>query len=59
MTALEQFQKDRIEALEKEVLRLNGELNEARNEMRRIANKITVSNPVFLKPIQIIDYDPR
>jgi len=62
-THLEIFQKQRIDALEAEVHRLNTDLNLARHELVVIskladdrAMKTKVSDPVFLEPFKIIDY---
>lgn len=62
MSELYNFQKERIAALEKEVIRLNSELIYARTEIKtyvlqldKSANKIKVSNPIFLKPLEQVE----
>jgi len=63
-TQLEQFQNERIKALEAEVQRLNHELIGARRELietslrtDQAALKIKVSNPDFLSPIKNDNYE--
>lgn len=62
MTQLEQYQKERINALEKECNRLNAELITARRELMAVslqtdqaALKIKVSNPHFLSPLSELE----
>lgn len=56
MTQLEQYQKERIDALEKEVVRLNDQLISTKLEMKQLATRITISDPVFLSPISYGDF---
>jgi len=56
-TQLEQYQKERITALTNEVNRLNGELLEIQETLRKTALKITVSDANFLKPLSEVETD--
>lgn len=48
---MEEFQKARIEALEKEIKRLNEELR----KVKKMALKLTLSDPIFDKPLSEIE----
>lgn len=58
MSEMLEFQKVRIEALEKEVERLRSKLIETEKKTRMSADELKafINNPDFQKPIQSIEY---